>query len=68
MKPENILIGEDGYVKLADYGLSKEIKHRPTSLCGTAEYFSPEMFQQKEYDFSVDWWSLGQLIYELLVG
>lgn len=46
LKPENVLVGEDGYIKLTDFGLSKEgvEGHKDAkSLCGTAEYLSPEI-------------------------
>lgn len=68
IKPENILMKENGYVQLADLGLSKIIKDRLWSFCGTSEYIAPEIIQSKGYDRAVDWWSLGILIYEFCVG
>jgi len=46
LKPENVLVGQDGYIKITDFGLSKENVDGNTaakSLCGTAEYLSPEI-------------------------
>lgn len=70
IKPENILMGEDGYLNLADFGLAKEMKNRDftTSFCGTPEYLAPEIIQSKGHHHAVDWWSIGILVYEMIVG
>lgn len=68
LKPENIFIDKLGYARVGDYGLCKELYNRPQSICGTNEYLSPEMFEDRNYNSAVDWWSLGCFIYELLVG
>ena len=56
---------------MADFGLAKLIKdgEATSTFCGTPEYLAPEMFEhQAKYDFMVDWWALGTLMYEMLVG
>ena len=71
LKPENILLDSKGHIKLTDFGLSKifnSSKDKAFTICGTAQYLAPEMFINKGYDKSVDWWALGCLIYEMLVG
>jgi serum/glucocorticoid-regulated kinase 2 len=70
LKPENILFGEDGYLFLADFGLAKlsSKSELANSFCGTAEYLSPEMIIGSGHDHTVDWWALGILLYEILVG
>ena len=71
LKPENILFNEDGYLLLADFGLAKMTKSKKdltNSFCGTPEYLSPEMINGTGHDHTVDWWTLGILLYELLVG
>jgi serum/glucocorticoid-regulated kinase 2 len=70
LKPENILFGEDGYLFLADFGLAKMVKNNElaNSFCGTAEYLAPEMLIGNGHDYMVDWWALGILLYEMLVG
>ena len=70
LKPENILLEEDGYIKITDFGLSKmEVRNRNAqTLCGTNEYIPPEVLKREKYGKSYDWWSLGNLLYELLVG
>ncbi len=70
LKPENILIGVDGYIRLADFGLSKSnIKNKLVhSICGTREYLAPEVLKGKGYDTSCDWWAFGCLIYEMITG
>jgi serum/glucocorticoid-regulated kinase 2 len=70
LKLENILIDHKGYVKLIDYGLAKMLGDGDLALsyCGTPEYLSPEMVTGEGHDFTVDWWALGILIYEMLIG
>jgi serine/threonine protein kinase len=63
LKPENILIGVDGYLKLTDFGFAKVIENRTFTLCGTPEYLAPEILQNQGHGKSVDWWTLGVLIY-----
>jgi serine/threonine protein kinase len=68
LKPENILINQDGYLKLTDFGFAKVIEHRTYTLCGTPEYIAPEVLLNKGHGKPVDWWTLGILIYEMIVG
>jgi len=71
LKLENILIDHKGYVKLIDYGLAKMFggsQDLAMSYCGTPEYLAPEMVSGEGHDHTVDWWALGILIYELLIG
>ena len=69
IKPENILIGESNELKLCDFGWAKVLtmENRHT-FCGTMEYMAPEIVGSEKYDFGVDTWSLGILLYELLMG
>eukprot|EP00826_Nyctotherus_ovalis_P063145 TRINITY_DN9235_c0_g4_i2.p1 TRINITY_DN9235_c0_g4~~TRINITY_DN9235_c0_g4_i2.p1 ORF type:complete len:308 (+),score=114.64 TRINITY_DN9235_c0_g4_i2:820-1743(+) len=70
MKPENILMDVDGYIALADYGLAKIVEDNKstTTFCGTPEYLAPEMVSEAGHNKQVDWWGLGILIYEMIVG
>jgi serine/threonine protein kinase len=70
LKPENILIDYYGHVKLADFGTSREVNklERRFTYCGSAEYMSPEMIQKAGHSTSIDCFSLGSLLYELLTG
>uniref|UniRef100_A0A669D5L2 non-specific serine/threonine protein kinase n=1 Tax=Oreochromis niloticus TaxID=8128 RepID=A0A669D5L2_ORENI len=72
IKLENILLDSDGHVVLTDFGLSKEFLEedgRTYSFCGTIEYMAPEIIRGKSgHGKSVDWWSLGILMFELLTG
>jgi serine/threonine protein kinase len=68
LKPENILIDNKGYLKLTDFGFAKVCKGRTYTLCGTPGYISPEILLNKGHGKPVDWWTLGILIYEMIVG
>ena len=68
LKPENLLIGPDGYLKLADFGFAKILKGRTYTLCGTPNYLAPEILKNKGHGKGVDWWTVGVLIYEIIAG
>ncbi|XP_043828001.1 LOW QUALITY PROTEIN: ribosomal protein S6 kinase alpha-4 [Dromiciops gliroides] len=73
MKLENVLLDSEGHIVLPTLGLSKEFlseeKERTFSFCGTIEYMAPEIIRGKSgHGKSVDWWSLGILLFELLTG
>lgn len=69
LKPENILINKNGYLKLTDFGFAKYLDNEKTyTLCGTPEYLAPEIILNKGHGKPVDWWTMGILLYEMLVG
>lgn len=68
LKPENVLFDSKGHVRLVDFGLAKCCDGRGNSLVGTPEYVAPEVLLKKKYDFAVDYWNLGCVLFEMLVG
>ena len=66
-----MLLDKDGHIKIADFGLCKEeIRYGNTTktFCGTPEYLAPEVLDDHEYGQAVDWWGLGIVMYEMMVG
>ena len=68
LKPENVLISADGYLKIVDWGFAKKVIDKTYTTCGTPEYLAPELVQGTGHGKGVDYWSLGILIFEMLVG
>ncbi|EEQ31347.1 cAMP-dependent protein kinase catalytic subunit [Microsporum canis] len=68
LKPENLLLDKNGHLKITDFGFAKEVRDITWTLCGTPDYLAPEVVSSKGYNKSVDWWSLGILIFEMLCG
>lgn len=69
LKPENLLLDRDGYLKLVDFGFAKRLTEgRTFTQCGTPEYMAPEVLLNEGHGVDVDWWALGILIFEMLAG
>lgn len=71
LKPENIMIDKEGHLKLTDFGLCKENMFgamETRSFCGTLDFMAPEICSKQSYGKAVDWWALGVLFYDAVVG
>ena len=71
LKPENIVLDSDGYVRLVDLGLARQLSHpaeRAWTLCGTPEYTAPELIRGEGHALELDLWAVGVLVFELISG
>ncbi|XP_039223072.1 protein kinase C zeta type isoform X2 [Crotalus tigris] len=71
LKLDNVLLDTEGHIKLTDYGMCKEglgPGDTTSTFCGTPNYIAPEILRGEEYGFSVDWWALGVLMFEMMAG
>ncbi|KAI8078603.1 kinase-like domain-containing protein [Thamnidium elegans] len=72
LKPDNILLDEKGHAHLTDFNVAVQVSQNKTksltSIAGSLAYISPEVLKKQGYSHSVDWWSLGIVLFELLFG
>ncbi len=68
IKPENVIVNQSGYIKLIDFGTSKEIIDRTNTIIGTPHYMAPEVILGEGYSFQVDIWSIAICMYEFICG
>lgn len=70
LKPENLLIREDGYLRLTDFGFAKALKpgERAYTVCGTPDYLAPETLRQQGCNRAADFWAIGVLLFEMMTG
>ncbi|XP_033996158.1 ribosomal protein S6 kinase-related protein [Trematomus bernacchii] len=70
LKMENILLTDNGHIRLADFGLSRRLEGggRAFTICGTIQYMAPEVLSGGPYNHAADWWSLGILLFSLVTG
>jgi serum/glucocorticoid-regulated kinase 2 len=71
LKPENILLDYTGHIALCDFGLCKlnmGEQEKTNTFCGTPEYIAPELLRSQGYTKTVDWWTLGVLLFEMMTG
>jgi len=68
LKPENLLLTEQGHLKVTDMGLAKFVVGKTFTCCGTPDYFAPELISSLGHTSALDWWTWGVLLYELMCG
>jgi len=68
LKPENVLIDDAGYTVIVDLGFAKVVNDKTYTLCGTPLYLAPEVILSRGHDKGADYWSLGCLMYEMILG
>lgn len=70
MKPDNCMIDKNGYLKIIDFGVAKEMtgKDHTNTVLGTPHYMAPEMLLGKSYNYSIDYWSIGIIMFEVFYG
>ncbi len=70
IKPDNLMINKNGYLKIIDFGISKELKDKDITytICGTPHYLAPEVIMGKGYSYSSDYWSVGITMFEIFYG
>ena len=68
IKPENVIVIQNGYIKLIDFGTAKEIVDRTNTIIGTPHYMAPEVILGEGYSFQVDIWSIAICMYEFMCG
>ncbi|XP_018494640.1 uncharacterized protein LOC100899606 [Galendromus occidentalis] len=70
LKLDNVCLDGEGHIRLIDFGMCvpRVYRYEPTAFCGTPEYMAPEVIEGKHYNYAVDWWSFGVVMYEMLRG
>ena len=70
LKLENLLLDDMAYLKIADFGVARVLRHNQTSYegIGTPAYFAPELLKGEGHTYPADWWAVGIIMYQMLSG